>query len=98
MLRPYPQIEHHLLLSASARERELEETIRSFSVLPLFGFLFTKIDECEQLGVLFNIHCRYNTPISFLANGQKVPEDLVNPSPADIAELVIDGPGAPCYG
>ncbi|MDY0389335.1 MAG: flagellar biosynthesis protein FlhF [Desulfobulbus oligotrophicus] len=91
--KPQLNIEHHLLLSAATREREVEETIRRFSVLPISNFIFTKIDECEQLGVLLNIHYKNDTPISFLTNGQRVPEDLLMPSPADIADLIINDHG-----
>jgi len=91
--RPQLGIEHHLLLSATTRERELEETIRRFSVLPISNFIFTKIDECDQLGVLLNIHYKNDTPISFLTNGQRVPEDLLMPSPADIADLIMNDHG-----
>lgn len=91
--QPQMAIEHHLLLSATTRERELEETIRRFSVLPISNFMFTKIDECDQLGVLLNIHYKNDTPISFLTNGQRVPEDLLMPSPADIADLIMNDHG-----
>jgi flagellar biosynthesis protein FlhF len=91
--RPQLAIEHHLLLSATTRERELEETIRRFSVLPISNFIFTKIDECDQLGVLLNIHYKNDTPISFLTNGQRVPEDLLMPSPTDIADLIMNDHG-----
>jgi len=92
-LRPQLAIENHLLLSATTREREIEETIRRFSILPISNFIFSKIDECDQLGVLLNIHYKNDTPISFLTNGQRVPEDLLMPSPADIADLIMNDHG-----
>jgi len=90
VLQPHPEIENNLLLSASTREQEIEETIRCFSILPITTFLFSKIDECNNLGVLLNIHYKNDKPISFLTNGQKVPEDLLTPSPADIANLIMN--------
>ena len=89
-LRPELGIENNLLLSATTRERELEETIKRFSILPISNFIFSKIDECDQLGVLLNIHYKNDTPISFLTNGQRVPEDLIMPSPATIADLIMN--------
>ncbi|WP_310598934.1 flagellar biosynthesis protein FlhF [Desulfobulbus sp.] len=97
-LRPELGIENHLLLSATTRERELEETIRRFSVLPISNFIFSKIDECDQLGVLLNIHYKNDTPISFLTNGQRVPEDLLMPAPADIAALILNDHGSLKHG
>ncbi|MCL1979726.1 MAG: flagellar biosynthesis protein FlhF [Proteobacteria bacterium] len=97
-LRPELGIENHLLLSATTREREIEETIRRFSVLAISNFIFSKIDECDQLGVLLNIHYKNDTPISFLTNGQRVPEDLLIPAPADIAALILNDHGSLKYG
>jgi len=97
-LRPELGIDNHLLLSATTRERELEETVRRFSVLPISNFIFSKIDECDQLGVLLNIHYKNDTPISFLTNGQRVPEDLLMPTPADIAALILNDHGSPKHG
>jgi flagellar biosynthesis protein FlhF len=97
-LKPQFGIENNLMLSAATRERELEETIRRFSLLPISNFIFSKIDECDQLGVLLNIHYKNDTPISFLTNGQRVPEDLLIPSPADIAELILNDHGHPTHG
>jgi flagellar biosynthesis protein FlhF len=92
--RPHLGIENNLLLSATTREREIEETIRRFSILPVSSFIFSKIDECDQLGVLLNIHYKNDTPISFLTNGQRVPEDLLMPSPAAIADLIMNDHGS----
>lgn len=92
-LRPDLDIENNLLLSATTRERELEDTIKRFSILPINTFIFSKIDECDQLGVLLNIHYKNDTPISFLTNGQRVPEDLIMPSPAAIADLIMTDHG-----
>lgn len=97
-LRPQFGIENNLLLSATTREREVEETIKRFSILPISNFIFSKIDECDQLGVLLNIHYKNDTPISFLTNGQRVPEDLLAPSPTEIADLIMNDHGNLTHG
>lgn len=93
-LQPRLGIDNNLVLSATTRERELEETIRCFSILPISHFIFSKLDECDQLGVLLNIHYKKDTPISFLTNGQRVPEDLLIPSPRVIADLIMNDHGS----
>jgi flagellar biosynthesis protein FlhF len=40
--------------------------------------------------VLLNVHYNHDTPISCLTNGQRVPEDLLTPTPADIGALILD--------
>ncbi|MEA3466155.1 MAG: flagellar biosynthesis protein FlhF [Thermodesulfobacteriota bacterium] len=84
------EIEPHLVLSATTRERDLYETYRRFSMLGPKSLLMTKLDECEGLGVLLNIHLRNNCPLSYLANGQKVPEDLVQANAELVSALVLE--------
>ncbi len=88
--RPEYNFEHHLMLAATSREQELERVIESFSCLGIDNFIFSKIDECSQLGVLLNIHYLNDKPISFLTNGQRVPEDIIGPTEKKIAELIIN--------
>lgn len=69
--------ENHLVLSATTRDRELTEAVQRFSRIPLHSLIFTKLDECEQCGSLLNIPLTQQLPLSFLTNGQRVPEDLL---------------------
>ena len=69
--------ENHLVLSATTRDRELTEVVQRFGRIPLHSLVFTKLDECEQCGTLLNISLTQQLPLSFLTNGQRVPEDLM---------------------
>ena len=88
-LHPDYAIENHLVLSATTRERDLGEVIRRFQGLGLKSLLFTKLDECESLGALINVPTRHNFPISYLGNGQRVPEDLLLADARRVAGLVL---------
>lgn len=83
-------IESHLVLSATTRERDLYETYGRFAALGPKSLLMTKLDECDCLGVLLNVHLRNNCPLSYLANGQKVPEDLVQASAELVSALIME--------
>ena len=83
-------IEPHLVMSATTRERDLYEIYNRFSVLNPQSLLMTKLDECDSLGVLLNIHLRNNCPLSYLANGQKVPEDLVQANAELVSALILE--------
>ena len=82
-------IEKHLVLSATTRENEISETIHQFSKLEIANTIFTKIDECMSLGVLLNTQLQNSNPISYITNGQRVPEDLLEITPQKIAELIM---------
>ena len=88
-LKPELEIEKHLVLSAATRENELIEIIRCFEKLTVSNTIFTKIDECSKLGILLNVQIQNSNPLSYLTNGQRVPEDLIEISPKIVAELIM---------
>lgn len=88
-LRPELGIDKHLVLSATTREIELFDIIRRFEGLGIDRTLFTKIDECSHLGALLNVQIHSGKPLSYVTNGQRVPEDLLQITKAHVAELIM---------
>ena len=82
-------VENHLVLAAQTREKDLLETIRTFGKMPLKNLIFTKLDECEDCGVLLNVPVCQNLAVSFLTNGQRVPEDLLIAEPSNITDFIL---------
>jgi len=78
-------IEKHMVLSATTRHKDLQTIVRRFAAVEPQSLIFTKLDESDDNGCLFNIPYWSGLPISFLANGQKVPEDLISPSLGAVA-------------
>lgn len=87
---PELQIDKHLVLSATTREYELLDTIERFQELGISHTIFTKLDECANLGILLNVQIQNPNPLSYLANGQRVPEDLLTAHPKLTAELIMN--------
>jgi len=85
-----PGVENHLVLSATTKEGDLATIVQQFSLLPIRSYVFTKIDETEEYTALFNQLLRYKRPLSYLTNGQKVPEDIEPASKSRIASLVLN--------
>jgi flagellar biosynthesis protein FlhF len=88
-LRPELGIDKHLVLSATTRDVELADMVRRFDILGIDRIIFTKIDECSQLGSLLNVQIQYGQPLSYVTNGQRVPEDLIEITQETIAELIM---------
>ncbi len=86
---PELNIDKHLVLSATTRENELLNTIERFTALGLTNTIFTKIDECINLGIMLNIQTHNDNPLSYITNGQRVPEDLIEISQKTVAELIM---------
>jgi len=88
-LSPELSIDKHLVLSATTRESELLNIMERFNSLGLKNTIFTKIDECINLGIMLNIQIQNPNPLSYATNGQRVPEDLIELSKKTVAELIM---------
>lgn len=88
-LRPDLSIDKHLVLSATTRENALYEAIDRFSILGIDHTLITKIDECSSLGILLDLQIRYKIPFSFITNGQRVPEDIMEADSKTLSKLIM---------
>ena len=65
-----------LVLSATVQRPVLEETVKAFGRVPLDGAILTKVDEAASLGGLLSVVTNKHLPLVFVADGQRVPEDL----------------------
>jgi flagellar biosynthesis protein FlhF len=88
-LRPDFTIDKHLVLSATTRESELYQAMERFSVLGIDHTLITKIDECTTLGILLDLQIRNKIPFSFITNGQRVPEDIMEADKTMLTKLIM---------
>ena len=90
-LTVHPRIENHLLFSATTKERTSERSVSaSAAFFPIRSYIFTKIDETEEYTPLFNQLIRFETPLSYLTNGQRVPEDIELATKVRMANLVLN--------
>ena len=96
-LKPHLKIEKHLVLSAANREAELLDTISHFDKVGIDRTIFTKVDECTQTGVILNIQIKQQRPLSYITNGQRVPEDLLQITRRSVAELILSPHEGPTH-
>ncbi len=76
----------HLALNAGSKHEDMHHIIHAFSGMPVDGLIFTKIDETMSLGAAYSVACERKLPLSYLTNGQRVPEDIEIAT----AEFVVD--------
>ncbi len=69
-------VKTHLVLSANIQRSALGEIIRAFSAGNLHGCVLTKLDEAVSLGTILSEIIHNRLPLSYVCNGQRVPEDL----------------------
>lgn len=72
--------ESFLVLSLTAKQRDLESIIERFEGLPVNKFIFTKMDETNSIGTMFNLMIKYKKGLAYYTDGQEVPEDIEQPN------------------
>ena len=75
-LLPKEAVTTHLVLAASTREQELCRITRRLSDLPRLRLLFTKLDETESFGTIFEVAHQTGVPLSYWSIGRRVPGDI----------------------
>lgn len=86
MLSTSEQSETYLVLSLTSKTQDMKKITEHFSRYGLDKVIFTKLDETESVGPLYNLIHDYPLRVSYIANGQNVPDDLLT---AD-SELLLD--------
>jgi flagellar biosynthesis protein FlhF len=79
----------HLTLSTPTRREDMLEAAKRFALLNPVSYIFTKVDETRQRGNIIDQIQDAPLPISFITNGQAVPEDIVLASRKKIIDLVL---------
>jgi flagellar biosynthesis protein FlhF len=85
----HPEIDIHLVLSASMKPADLSAVVDRFAVFHPHKLLFTRLDETQTFGSILNEASRTGKPVSFLCGGQQIPDDLEAATEHRIADLLI---------
>lgn len=74
-------VQRLLLLNATSSGETLEDVARMYRSDKVIGCIATKLDEAASLGAVLDVAVRHRMTMHYIANGQRVPEDLhpVNP-------------------
>jgi flagellar biosynthesis GTPase FlhF len=84
-------IDTQLVLSSSMKSADLTRVVNSYESFRPQRLLFTKLDETGSFGSILNETVRTGKPLSFFANGQRIPEDLETASRSRVSKLVFAG-------
>ncbi|MCX7896922.1 MAG: flagellar biosynthesis protein FlhF [Rhodocyclaceae bacterium] len=69
-----------LLLNAGSRGDTLDDVVASYAGDDLAGVILTKVDEAAALAPALDVIVRHGLLLTYVANGQRVPEDLHLPN------------------
>ena len=65
-----------LLLNATCQGDTLQDVVNAYNGKGLAGCVITKTDEAASLGAVLDTVIRHRLPVHYVANGQRVPEDI----------------------
>jgi len=71
----------HLAISATTKDRDILEILRQFEPFDYQSVVLTKIDETSGLGNIISILWEKQKSLSYITNGQRVPQDLAKATP-----------------
>jgi hypothetical protein len=80
MLTRSGEVNRLLLLNAGSRGDTLDDVVRSYGGEDLAGCILTKVDEATALAPALDCIVRHGLTLSYVGNGQRVPEDLHLPN------------------
>lgn len=81
------KIDIHLVVSATTKPKDLDIIVSGYSVIDFSHIIATKLDETVYLGSIVSLLYRSKKPLSFVTNGQGVPEDF---EIANVERIVSD--------
>lgn len=89
LLTVVPQKVTFLVLSASAKETDLNQAVAAFSPLGINAVVFSKLDETRQYGSLFNIVWKSKIPVAYLSDGSQIMDHLRPAQARFLSELIL---------
>ncbi len=81
--------ECYLVLSLTTKYKDLMRILDVFGKLAMNGLIFTKLDETTCVGNVLNLRLYSGLPLSYLADGQSVPDDISVVNPQMIAKSIL---------
>ncbi|PLS16693.1 flagellar biosynthesis protein FlhF [Bacillus sp. M6-12] len=82
-------METYLVLALTAKQSDMEEIYRQFSIIPIKQVIFTKSDETASYGPMVNFISRNSVGVAYLTNGQNVPDDIIEATPQTIINTLL---------
>ncbi|AWV34384.1 flagellar biosynthesis protein FlhF [Paenibacillus odorifer] len=81
--------ETYLVLSLTSKSRDMKLIAEHFGRYRLDKVIFTKLDETGSYGPLFNVLNDFPLTLSYMTDGQNVPDDLLMATKGQLSELLL---------
>jgi len=81
--------ESNLLISLTSSKESMMDVASRYKIFDYNHIILTRADECMRIGFLWDILDRIAKPVSYITNGQNVPNDIEEANPQKIARLIV---------
>lgn len=85
----YPADKYYLMLQSNLSKAAIKKAIASFSIFKPISVILTKTDEAEFLGAAIEALKETQTPLAYICDGQKTPDDIQAATKQLVAKLAI---------
>lgn len=93
MLARAGDVQRLLLLNATNRGDTLDDVIRAYAGEDLAGVILSKVDETASIAPALDAVIRHGLTLCYIANGQRVPEDMHLPNRNYLLHRAFKQPG-----
>ncbi|MBR6223449.1 MAG: flagellar biosynthesis protein FlhF [Lachnospiraceae bacterium] len=88
---PVIQKDVYLVLSATTKYNDLIKITKTYESMAKYSMIFTKLDETSAHGNILNLKLATGYPLSYVAWGQNVPDDIGEVDAQKIAKRLLGG-------
>jgi flagellar biosynthesis protein FlhF len=88
-----PGLMAQVMLCSTYKREDLMESINFYNTFPVAGWTLTKTDETRSLSATLFSVLQAGIPLSYMTNGQRVPEDIQIPRIQDLCTTLFDQSG-----
>ncbi len=81
----------YLVLSATTKYMDLKRIVDAYSDFTDYSLIFTKLDETANLGNIYNLRQYSSKSLSYITDGQNVPEDFKVLDPQKLVKNLLGG-------
>ncbi len=86
-----PDVETYLCISMNTKPSDIEEILANFRQTKYSKYILTKLDETNSFGTALNMVIRTDKPLSYITNGQDVPDFIEVADARKLAKMMLRG-------
>jgi flagellar biosynthesis protein FlhF len=90
LLQTKGHAETYLVHSLSTKYKDMKVITENFAKFKLDKVLFTKMDETDSYGSIINLAHEFSLQLSYLTNGQNVPDDISEFDQEHFIDLILE--------